>query len=182
MKKRNVILEHNSISCTKEYMKQHNITETTEKDFCKIEKEASVSRQIYEESLIDALNIILNKMKLHDSKIELLKYSDLNDRKKFYEDTFKIIKMMDKYIIGENRYIYHDRDRFWNERYELFKDGDYVDGAINLYFSLLESNVIIRDFKDFFEFGKLIEPEQIETEEERQTYKEKLDNALKSYY
>lgn len=34
---------------------------------------------------------------------------------------------------------------------------------LNLYFSLLESNVIIRDFKDFFEFGKLIEPEQIET-------------------
>ena len=28
---------------------------------------------------------------------------------------------------------------------------------------MLESNVIIRDFKDFFEFGKLIEPEQIET-------------------
>ena len=182
MKKRNVILEHNSISCTKEYMKQHNITETTEKDFCKIEKETSVSHQRYEESLIDAINIILNKMKLHDSKIELLKYSDLNDRKKFYEDTFKIIKLIDKYIIGENRYIYHDRDTFWNERYELFKDGDYVEGAINLYFSLLESNVIIRDFKDFFEFGKLIEPEQIETEEERQAHKEKLDNALKPYH
>ena len=28
---------------------------------------------------------------------------------------------------------------------------------------MLESNVIIRDFKDFFEFDKLIEPEQIET-------------------
>jgi len=41
---------------------------------------------------------------------------------------------------------------------------------------------IVIEFKDFFDNGKLIEPEQFEIKEERQAYKEKLENALKPYY
>ncbi len=181
MKKINVIEEHFELMSIKEYMKKHNETEKTKEKIKEIKIKLEKENEKFEEMVIDKYNEFFIKMKKYDNKIDLLKYSEKNDERKFYENAIKKIRLIDKFIIGENRYIYYERDKYWDIAEEL-RGNKKIIGAMILFFELTLDNAIPVDFQEYFDNGKLIKPEQLETEEERQTYKEKLDNALKFYY
>jgi len=181
MKKINVIAEHIDIKLLKKYIKEHKETNITKKKIKEIKIKLEKENEIFEERVIDDYNKYLIKMKKYDDKIELIKYSEKNDVKTFYENAFKKIKLIDEFIIGENRYIYYEREKYWGNSNELMVNKDFTTALIFLGW-LEQDNAIPVNFQEYFDNGKLIEPEQFETEEERQAYKEKLENALKPYY
>ena len=158
------------------------------RDYYAIKSEKDNNEQKVNEPLIVKLNKIIDKLKVNDNT---LKYFDDEMLRFIYEDKssfekykycLDILKKYDKFVIGENRYVYYDRDLVW-ERFNYEKTFITYDDIILLYHYVLSNdNAIIIEFQEFFNNGKLIKPEQFETKEERQAYKEKLDNALKTYY
>lgn len=158
------------------------------RDYYAIKRAKDYNEQKVNEPLIVKLNKIIDKLKVYD---DTLKYFDdemlrfmYGDKASFekYKYCLDILRKYDKFVIGENRYVYYDRELVW-ERYNHEKTFITYDDIIFLYYYILNhDNAIVIEFKEFFDNGKLIEPEQFEIKEERQAYKEKLDNALKPYY
>jgi len=158
------------------------------RDYYAIKRAKDYNEQKVNEPLIVKLNKIIDKLKVYD---DTLKYFDdemlrfiYGDKASFekYKYCLDILRKYDKFVIGENRYVYYDRELVW-ERLNYEKPFITYNDIITLYYCVLyHDNAIPVDFQEYFDNGKLIEPEQFKIEEEKQTYKEKLDNALKSYY
>jgi len=158
------------------------------RDYYVIKSVKDYNEQKVNEPLVVKLNKVIDKLKVYD---DTLKYFDdemlrfiYGDKATFekYKYCLEVLRKYDKFVIGENRYVYYDRELVW-ERLNYEKPFITYNDIITLYYCVLyHDNAIPVDFQEYFDNGKLIEPEQFKIEEEKQTYKEKLDNALKSYY
>lgn len=103
--------------------------------------ETELKQRTQKEYVVEQVNIILSKIKAYDNKISLINVEDIKDERDFFDYVFEIVKKYDKLSIGENRYIYYDREYFWNNSYRNILVKNLI-GVPLLLFGIKEKNAI----------------------------------------
>lgn len=178
----------------KEYyleMKKINLFEIDKEYYGKLENERAI--------IINSLNHFLNNMKMFRDDVLLINPEKVKKiDKQFSTYAIDIMKMFDIFGIGENKYIYYDRESIWKEQMmklefihtEIKKiklteekaEYKYIDFINDMMTLIFQDNALAMYMPDYFFFGDVLDPEVVETEEKKKEIKELLDNALKPYY
>lgn len=172
-------------------MKKINLFEIDKEYYGKLENERTI--------IINSLNHFLNNMKMFFDDIQLINPENVKKiDKQFSTYAIDVMKMVDIFGIGENKYIYYNREKMWKEQTmnleiihtEIKKrklteeeaEYKYIDFIKDIMTLIFDDNALAVYMPDCFFFGDVLDPELFETEEKKKEIKELLDNALKPYY
>lgn len=172
-------------------MKKINLFEIDKEYYDDLETERAI--------IINSLNHFLNNMKMFCDDILLINPEKVKKiDKQFSTYAIDIMKMVDMFGIGKNKYIYYNREKIWEEQIlklevidtEIKKrklteeeaEYKYIDFINDIMTLIFQDNALAMYMPDCFFFGNVLDPEEFETEEKKKEIKELLDNVLKPYY